>query len=845
MCPIQKKYHSDHYFYGTNRGENMQTNTQSVENPQITLAHDYVRNTNQNIFLTGKAGTGKTTFLHSLKKEGLKRMVIVAPTGVAAINAGGMTIHSFFQLPFGLWLPGAPRDQNSIRKFSSDKIRTIKSIDLLVIDEISMVRADLLDAIDEVLRRYKNAYEPFGGVQLLMIGDLHQLPPVVKTDEWNLLRNHYTTPYFFGSIALQKTNPVTIELKHIYRQSDATFIGLLNKVRDNQLDQETLDLLNSRHVPNFQPSPDQHYITLTSHNATASEINAGHLKNTTGEVHKFEAVVEGDFPTYAYPTEQTLELKVGAQVMFVKNDMGQDKQFYNGKIGKITRIAEDTITVHCPGDKEAISVFQATWENVKYSLNESTKEVNEQVSGIFRQFPLKLAWAITIHKSQGLTFDRAIIDAQDAFAHGQVYVALSRCRSFEGIVLRSRIGTTAVKTDGVVRDFTHQAEKNAPDEQHLLESKRAYQAWLLKGIFQFPELKNAINRLMRICTEHKQSLGSSTFGFVRNVQLALQDKIWVMADKFGPQLEGYFAEGGMPEENLNLQERLKKAASYFIEQLALIDTELNQVHLETDNKEVRKSAVQYLASAKKEVFLKMRAFELVKNGFEAKDYLVKLTNADLDFAATQATAMASVPKAPRDVPHPELYSQLTAWRTETAELNDVEAYQVLPNKSLRHLVEYLPTDALHLAKINGIGAVKLKQFGGELITLIEQYCNKYQLKPNLMQVALAPDKPAKEKNTKELSLEAFRAGKTIDEIAKERGFVRGTIAGHLAYFITTGEVHIHELMDEEKVALIEEKMTKNPNATGTEIKGMLPEHIGYDEIRAVGNYLKWRSVGGE
>ena len=314
-------------------------------NPQLELAFDYVRNTHKNIFLTGKAGTGKTTFLHQIKQEATKRMVVVAPTGVAAINAGGMTIHSFFQLPFGPYLPGSVQDPSRQRRFSGEKIRLIQSIDLLVIDEISMVRADVLDGIDDVLRRYRDRSKPFGGVQLLMIGDLHQLPPVVKDEEWNLLREHYQTAYFFGSHALRGTDPISIELKHIYRQSDTTFIDLLNKVRDNKIDEAVLATLNSRYVAHFQPTEEEPYITLTAHNASAQSINGEKLAEIRQPRQTFKAAVQGDFPNYAFPADEIFECKKDAQVMFVKNDLAREKRFYNGKIGKITGFREGVIIV--------------------------------------------------------------------------------------------------------------------------------------------------------------------------------------------------------------------------------------------------------------------------------------------------------------------------------------------------------------------------------------------------------------------------------------------------------------------------------------------------------------------
>ncbi|MBI2480365.1 MAG: AAA family ATPase [Planctomycetia bacterium] len=345
-------------------------------NPQLELAFEYVRNTDKSLFLTGKAGSGKTTFLHQIKADGRKRLAVVAPTGVAAINAGGMTIHSLFQLPFGIHLPGVPRSEKSQqRHFSRQKIRLIRSLNLLVIDEISMVRADLLDAVDDVLRRLRDHRRPFGGVQLLMIGDLHQLPPVVKQEDWDVLRGFYDTPYFFGSRALEQTDYISIELKHIYRQSDPKFIALLNKVRDKRLDEESLRKLNSRFVANFRPPSNEAYITLTATNAVAQEINAGNLSQLSTPRHVFQARVVGEFPPSSYPTEETLEFKKGAQVMFIKNDLEPERRYFNGKIGRITHIDEDMIFVRCPGDATDITVAQAEWQHVKYSLNEETKQI--------------------------------------------------------------------------------------------------------------------------------------------------------------------------------------------------------------------------------------------------------------------------------------------------------------------------------------------------------------------------------------------------------------------------------------------------------------------------------------
>ncbi|MGA1842037.1 MAG: ATP-dependent DNA helicase, partial [bacterium] len=339
----------------------------TIDNPQLELAFNFVQYTNKSVFLTGKAGTGKTTFLHNLKRLSPKRMIVVAPTGVAAINAGGVTIHSFFQMPLGPQVPARytnetdtsqpyAQNQYNIKKLNREKIGIIKSMDLLVIDEISMVRADLLDGIDDVLRRFRDHDKPFGGTQLLMIGDIQQLAPVVKEDEWEILKSYYETVYFFSSKALNQTHFISIELKHIYRQSDEYFVNILNKIRNNNIDKPALDELNKRYIPNFSPAENEGYITLTTHNRRAQEINDTRLKKLPGKPRVFTAVVEGDFPDYSYPTEYNLELKTGAQVMFVKNDTSGNKLYYNGKIGKIAKIEEDSVWVECPGDPLPIPV---------------------------------------------------------------------------------------------------------------------------------------------------------------------------------------------------------------------------------------------------------------------------------------------------------------------------------------------------------------------------------------------------------------------------------------------------------------------------------------------------------
>ncbi len=472
----------------------------SIDNKELELAWEIISNTDTHLFLTGKAGTGKTTFLRNLRTSLPKRMVVVAPTGIAAINAQGTTIHSFFQLSFGPQIPGTQQKSKRFQ-FRKQKIQLIRSLDLIVIDEISMVRADTLDAIDHVLRRYRNSSRPFGGVQMLMIGDMQQLAPVAKEDEWRLLSPYYSSPYFFSSKVLQNTNFVTIELKYVYRQNDPVFIDLLNSVRNNYVTADTLKHLNTRYIPNFSPKEEEGYIRLTTHNYQADIINEEKLKALKSAEITYNASVEGDFPELAYPTETTLRLKVGAQVMFVKNDSSPEKRYYNGMIGKVTDLKADKIIVCSTDDGHTIEVDQEKWNNIKYTLNEDTQEIEENVAGTFQQFPLKTAWAITIHKSQGLTFEHAIIDAQHSFAHGQTYVALSRCKTLEGLVLSHPIPPTAIISDNLVQEFCKDPRHQQPDAQHLTELEKSYYLRITEDLFSFDKIHFPIKDLLRILRE--------------------------------------------------------------------------------------------------------------------------------------------------------------------------------------------------------------------------------------------------------------------------------------------------------------------------------------------------------
>ena len=562
-----------------------------MKNGQLRTAWDFVEHTGRSIFLTGKAGTGKTTFLKTVVEKSRKRPIVVAPTGVAAINAGGVTIHSFFQLPFSPYVPGAKVDSKF--EFSRDKRKIIASIDLLIIDEISMVRADLLDAIDAVLRRFRNHGEPFGGVQMLMIGDLAQLTPVVTPEDEQMLKGYYDTPYFFGSKALQQTDYVTIQLDHVYRQQDSSFISILNQIREGNPTEETLRRLNERYHPDFVPGPEEQYVRLTTHNHLANYYNDTELQKLPGREFLFKAEVSGTFPEYSYPTSENLCLKEGAQVMFVKNDPTGEHLYYNGRIGRVTSVGNSHIRVRCEGDQSDIDVTPLEWENTRYTLNAETRDIETDVQGTFRQYPLRLAWAITIHKSQGLTFDRAIIDANQSFAPGQVYVALSRCRTLEGLVLASPLQRSAIISDVRVESYIARQEKDAQASiEQLPTLKQEYERYLLLQLFDFSALLHAQETMVRIFAEYFYHSHSQLKQLQDQTLSDLRGRVADVAAKWRTRICSMTYEQLQANDFLD---RVKRSAGYFA--TVLDETLSKPLRLTAEVETANKQAKQRLANA--------------------------------------------------------------------------------------------------------------------------------------------------------------------------------------------------------------------------------------------------------
>ena len=791
-------------------------------NKELDLAWQFVNLTDRNVFLTGKAGTGKTTFLHRLRAEGLKRSVVAAPTGVAAINAKGVTLHSLFQLPFGITLPGYQTGKEKL-KFRRSKIELIRSMDLLIIDEISMVRADVLDAVDAVLRRFRDPDKVFGGVQVLMIGDLQQLPPVTKSDEWEILKKFYETPYFFSSNAYKQSGALTIELKHIYRQEDEEFIRLLNEIREGKLSRRGLELLNSRYMPDFEPGDDEGYILLTTHNYKADRINRKKLEALPGATVFFEAEITGHFPENAYPAKELLALKPGAQVMFIKNDRSGKKRYFNGKIGRVVDIEEDTVWVKSPGDEEVIEVKKEIWENIRYEVDPHTREIREERQGTFEQIPLRLAWAITIHKSQGLTFDKAIIDAEFSFAHGQTYVALSRCRSLEGLVLKSPLTPASIIRDGTVNRFSDQAAASQPGEETLKAARREFFLRAAEELFDFTPLQPPLNKILQIYRTHRSSIEGNLEEILPAIQTAGIVPLNEVKEKFLRQLRQLTEKTEIPWDDPYIRERMNKALAYFSGsfQEKILQPYYRSAYV-TENKQLQEDLEKQFDELEKQLRRKEFIYEHLKNDFRLETYL-------------RARAMASGEKKAKrkkkeklpETSHPGLCELLRHYRREKAEEEQVPAFHIFTQRSLYALCEDLPVTTRQLKKVHGFGKVRIAKYGEDILEIIRSYsiANEIPFRQD--------KKPAPKIDTRQVSLELFRQGLSPDKIARERNLKPETIFRHLASFVPSGEITITELVPEEKYRHILDILRRQDFESLRELKEAAGEEYGWEELRLV------------
>lgn len=694
-----------------------------VKDNIFQTAERYVKYTGKSIFLTGKAGTGKTTFLKYITECISKRFVVLAPTGVAAINAGGTTIHSFFQLPLCPYLPDVKelvteyQMPDKYRKPKKERIKIYRTIDLLIIDEISMVRADILDAIDMTLRRFRRNSEPFGGVQLLMIGDINQLSPVVKESERQYMEKVYPTPYFFHSKALQRLDYITIELQQVHRQKDVNFLEILDAVRENRVTESVLRRLNTR-VNAFSDKDD--VIRLTTHNAQADQINATKLELLPGEPILFEAEVEGDFPDNSYPTDASLMLKVGAKVMFVRNDT--DGKFYNGKIGTVENIGQDgTVTITDEFGVQIV-VDPIEWENIQYAIDEESGEIRPNIVGTFRQLPLRIAWAVTIHKSQGLTFDRVIIDAGAAFAFGQVYVALSRCRTLDGISLESPIRYSSIYIDQNVSEFNAARPSIESICSSLNREERSYTFNLLRDIFGLRSIVKHFATYRKIWEDGPDKLYAQEYqGLIR-----LEDKLRGLM-KTGISFQSQLTQIETMDDpgDTFLNERLLKASKYYhpiLDEARRICA--SYYSLDVDNKEIRKR----LQDAADEILMSLdivcRTLEsIVAEGFSAERHLKIRAEVQLEDRTTARKRLKrlAVDSSATSSVNEELRDRLVEWRTECYTAENIPAYVVLHQSTLLEIASVIPKNKAELLAIKGFGKAKYEKYGEAILEITTQY----------------------------------------------------------------------------------------------------------------------------
>lgn len=703
----------------------------------------FINQTQRSVFLTGKAGTGKTTLLREIIQTTHKNTVVVAPTGIAALNAGGVTIHSMFQLPFGGFIPDNSSPQFSEHskfetkatlrrhfKMNGLKKAVIRNMELLIIDEVSMLRADLLDAMDYMMQTVRKKASPFGGVQVLFIGDLLQLPPVIRDDEWRTLKNYYKGKFFFHSHAVQQSPPLYIELSKIFRQTDDTFISVLNNLRNNQISQQDIQTLNQYVKPDFDLKANKGYITLTTHNAKADEMNAQALEDLEGKLLTYKPEITGDFPEKIFPVEELLQLKVGAQIMFVKNDLSFDKNYFNGKMGVIKSLSNQEILVHFPEENKTIEVEKYEWQNIRYKVDEMTKEIEEEVLGSFVHYPIKLAWAITVHKSQGLTFDKAALDVSRVFLPGQAYVALSRLRSLNGLILLSPLQMNGISNDQDVMDYSLNKASDSFLENALhFETKNFIHNYLISS-FDWDDLAQEWRTHKFSYNDKAENSEKSKQAFWAKQQMEMIEQLLEPSKKFILQLNKLFSQETVDLNHVS--DRVQAAFNYFL-------TPMDKLVYE--------------------ILWKLEEVKRIKKVKAYYDELIVLED-------LQTKAVLRLMKAKL------LIETVVSGETISKEKltsDEIKRYKIEKTESIQQ----------EFKKVN--------------ITLIEDEkdLERYSKKK--------PTKATPKKSTIQETYELWVEKNSIEDIARIRVLTKQTIYGHFVKLIQTKAVSISEVLPEDKI----------------------------------------------
>ena len=829
-------------------------------NDDFKLAESYLNTTNEHLFVTGNAGTGKTSFLKYIKSNCPKNIVISASTGIASINAEGVTLHSLFQLPFAPFIPTTENKELLIKniRMGKAKLDLIRRMEVLVIDEVSMVRADVLDAIDAILKSARRKYdEAFGGLQVLFIGDLNQLPPVVKSDEWQVLSPYYNSPYFFDSEAILSHPPIVIHFRKVYRQQNQAFIDLLNHIRNNRISIEVLDSLNKRYVPDFQPPTGTNFITLTSHNIHADNVNKSRLIALSGQERTYIAEIKDDFSEYLFPNDKDLALKVGAQVMFIKND-STSHRYYNGKIGVIHQMHPHKVEVKC--DDQVIEVYPDKWENVKYSLDSATNSIVQQIVGTYTQLPLRLAWAITIHKSQGLTFDNVMIDAAQSFTSGQVYVALSRCRSLEGIVLLSKIGKDAIHYDSRIESNVQSLTNRKDAAIFLHTATYNYFLYVVQRLLSFEKDIEWSAIALNVTKRNKDKYSAESLPFWESIhQEFLAQKNIV--DKFLKTLHSMVDEKIPVETNKDMLQRVSDAIRYFLPIVQKLEIALEQNPIITESKEAASGINLLLNDIYNSIRLKKHCLSHCAGNFSVFEYHKANTSYKSSFPKLSTyNKTDSADYMGDDV---LLLERLLSWRKSQVDVLKIPIYLIGNTEMFRTIAEKKPASFIQLQQIKGMGQAKVAKYGKDILDIVREYCEEFDIQQNeeidfeedvqklikksnkttrqvSESVVAKPKKPLH--YSQYTTLDLWNQYKNIEKVAELRGLTKGTIESHIAFLSKEGKIKYEEWIDPRMIHQITAVVLQHADKNLTELKLLLPEDITFTQIRGVKDLIELKNV---